>query len=97
MRSVGAAAARRAWARLGLVGVAVTALIGTVMLAAGCGGASSGLPVTSAGPTTTAAGSSAGQSASGTSLVNRALAFAQCMRTHGESNFPDPTRRGRSV
>lgn len=94
---MGAGAARRARARLGLVGVAVAAVIGTVMLAAGCGGASSGPGVTTPGPTTTAAGSSAGPSASGTSLFKRALAFAQCMRTHGEPNYPAPTRKGGGV
>ena len=94
MRSVGAAAARCARARLGLVGLAVAALVGTVMLAAGCGSASSGLPVTSPGPTTTVAGPSARQSVNGTGLFDRALAFAQCMRTRGEANSPAPTRKG---
>ena len=30
-------------------------------------------------------------------MLSQALAFAQCMRSHGEPNFPDPTRKGDSV
>jgi subtilase family serine protease len=80
-----------------LVGLAVAALAGTVMLAAGCGSASSGLPVTSPGPTTSVAGPSARQSLSGTGLFDRALAYARCMRTRGESKLPAPTRKGDRV
>jgi subtilase family serine protease len=83
--------------RLGLVGLAVAPLVGTVMLAAGCGSASSGLPVTSPGPTTTVVGPSVRHRVSGTGLFNRALAFARCMRTRGEPSFPAPTRKGVSV
>jgi hypothetical protein len=88
---MGAAAARRARARFGLALVAVVTLIGT----AGCGGASSGPAVS--GPGTTDAGSAGAQTVSEASVFNRALAFAQCMRTRGEPNFPDPTRKGGSV
>ena len=31
------------------------------------------------------------------SLPNSALAFVNCMRTHGEPNMPDPVREGNSV
>lgn len=34
---------------------------------------------------------SSGTNAAATSNGNKALAFAQCMRSHGVSNFPDPT------
>jgi hypothetical protein len=61
-------------------------LIGTAMLAAGCGGGSSGRAVGSLRTTTAGAG-----------VLGQALAFAQCMRGHGEPNFPDPTRKGRGV
>lgn len=35
-----------------------------------------------------------GSSTAGTSNNQKALAFAQCMRSHGEPNFPDPTSNG---
>jgi hypothetical protein len=55
----------------------ITAMAGTVLLAAACGGSPS-----SAGAGSSNGGGSA-SSASGT-------AYAQCMRTHGVPNFPDP-------
>jgi hypothetical protein len=63
-------------------------IIVAAMLAAGCGGGSPGRAV---------AGSAAGQSVSETSVFTRAVAFAQCMRTRGEPNYPDPIREGGSV
>jgi subtilase family serine protease len=80
-----------------LLCLAVAALTGTAMLAAGCGGGSSGQGLSSVGPTTTAAGSSAAQSVSKAGVFSRALGFAQCMRTHGEPSFPDPSRKGGRV
>ena len=56
MRSLGAAAARRARAHVGWVGLAVVTVIGTATLAAGCGGGTAGRAVTSAAAGTTAAG-----------------------------------------
>jgi hypothetical protein len=72
-------------------------LIGTVMLAAGCGGSASDRGDTGLGPTTTASGPSAARAVSETSVFGQALAFAQCMRTRGEPNFPDPARKGGRV
>jgi subtilase family serine protease len=71
-------------ARFGWAGLAVGTLVGTAMLAAGCGN-------------TTATRSSAAQSVSKVGAFGRAVAFAQCMRTHGEPNFPDPVREGGGV
>jgi subtilase family serine protease len=94
---MGATAARRARTRFGWAGLATAMLIGTAMPAAGCGGGSPGQAVGNPGPTTTAAGSSTPQSTSKASVLSHALAFATCMRNHGEPNFPDPSREGGSV
>jgi subtilase family serine protease len=82
---------------LGWAAFTIVTLIGTAMLAAGCGGGSSGQAVTGQGSTKTAAGSSGTQIVSKATEFSQALAFAKCMRSHGEPNFPDPTRKGGSV
>jgi hypothetical protein len=53
-----------------------------------CGGGSSN----SASTSTTAAGSAGGSSSSGTSnnSTQQALKYAQCMRSHGVTNYADP-------
>lgn len=92
------AVAQRARARFTWAGLAVVTLIGTALLAAGCGGGSSGQAVGSLGTTTTTAAASSGtRTVSKASVFSRALAFAKCMRSHGEPNFPDPSRKGSSV
>jgi hypothetical protein len=55
--------------------VASTALLGLAVLTAGCGGSSA----------PGASGSSSG------GLAAQAVAYTHCMRSHGVSNFPDPT------
>jgi hypothetical protein len=81
------------------VGFVVVALLGSGVLAAGCGGGPSGQGVASLGTTTTTTGSSAATSGSKVRPDPRdtALAFAQCMRTHGEPNFPEPVFQGHSA
>jgi hypothetical protein len=64
-------------------GLAVVAILGTGVLATACGGASS---------TTQQSGAHSG---SAVSLENSALAYVNCMRTHGEPNMPEPTFNGR--
>jgi hypothetical protein len=63
-------------------------LIGLAVTLAACGGGSSN----SASTTTTAAGSSGGSSSSGASnsSTQQALKYAQCMRSHGVTNYADP-------
>ena len=78
-----AAGPRPARARVCRVGIAVVAILSTGALAAACGGASS------------TTGHSAAPSGITASLANRALAYSDCMRTHGEPNMPDPTFAGR--
>lgn len=64
----------------------VSAIAGLAL--AGCGGSSGG-----SGSTTAASGGS-GSSASAAS-TSRLERFSQCMRRHGEPNFPDPDAQGR--
>src|SRR5215831_8162956 len=53
------------------------------LLATGCGGGGSSSGVASVASSTTSVGT-----------TNRPLAFAQCMRSHGIPNWPDPIRGG---
>lgn len=80
--------------RRGLVALALAALLGLSVLAAGCGSgapqpsvASLGQPTTTTGATTPP---SAATSGSKTSPINTAVAFIDCMRSHGEPNMPQP-------
>ncbi len=92
-----AANSRRACARLGRDGLAVATLFGVCVLAAGCGGGSSPPGVANLGTTTTATASSVAPSGSKPNPVTSALAFSECMRTHGEPNFPEPVFHGHSA
>jgi hypothetical protein len=58
-------------------------LVAAVLAAAGCGDSSSTNPPTASG--------GAGNASSGSA---KAAQFAQCMRSHGLANFPDPTAEG---
>src|ERR1022692_2920198 len=42
-----------------------------------------------------ACGGSGSSTAAGAPAYQKALAYAQCMRSHGESGWPDPTSQGR--
>lgn len=59
--------------------VLVTALAGSALLAAGCG----------SGPSSTTASDNGGKT-----RYQQAVAYAKCMRQHGEPSFPDPTSNG---
>jgi hypothetical protein len=76
--------------RAALAGVLVT---GIVLFASACGSSPSSSPGVAAngGSSSTASASS---SPSGGSAVQKALAYAACMRSHGVSNFPDPNSQG---
>jgi hypothetical protein len=74
---------------------ALVAFAGFSLLAAGCGG--SGSPgVASVASSTTAATTTmqAGTTTTRIGTLASALAFARCMRSHGLSNWPDPTSSG---
>ncbi len=76
--------------------LSVAALASAALLIAGCGGASSGSGVAHIG--TTSASSTLSASAGGTpesgapsaAVQQQMVKFAQCMRTHGEPEFPEP-------
>jgi len=97
VRSISVAVARRARVVVGGVGLALTTLIGTAMLVAGCGGGASEQGVASLGTTTTTTATTttpaAGPSGNKSSPTNTAIAFVSCMRTHGEPNMPEPNIR----
>ena len=78
-----AAGPRRARARGFRAGLVVVTLLSTGVLATACGGASK---------TTQQSGAHSGSTVS---LDNSALAYINCMRTHGEPNMPEPTFSGR--
>jgi hypothetical protein len=92
-----AAGPRRARARSCRAGLVLVVLLATGVLAAACGGGPSGRTVASLGKTTITTGPSAAKGGSTTTPSNSALAFVNCMRTHGEPNMPDPVTEGRSV
>jgi hypothetical protein len=46
----------------------------------------------SGGPTVPTAGSSGGSGSSGASTLAQAVAYSQCIRSHGVPNFPDPVQ-----
>jgi hypothetical protein len=74
--------------------LSVALLIALAVTLAACGGGSP----TSGSSTTTAVASSGGSGSSGASnsAEQQALKYAQCMRSHGVTNFADPTP-GKSV
>jgi hypothetical protein len=78
--------------RVRRAGPLAVALAGAGVLAAGCSGSPGGPGV--AGASTPSA--SASPTSSG-SAEAQALAYAQCMRSHGVAGFPDPTVHNGSV
>lgn len=88
------AAARRSQRRAAPL---AAVLAGLVIFAAGCGGGSpshgsSGGSSSNGGSSNGSVGAPGGSS--DTSAQNDRLAFAKCMRSHGISNFPDPSSAG---
>jgi len=73
--------------RLRRAGPIAVALISVVLVAAACSHGSSGPRVAGVGSSTPTAQSSGGAHAN-------ALAYAQCMRSHGLTDFPDPNASG---
>ena len=70
--------ARRRSLPLKRTAATVVALLGLAALAAGCGGG----------------GHSPASSASSSRLLAQFFAYSRCMRSHGVSNYPDPTTSG---
>jgi hypothetical protein len=77
--------------RIAFRGLAIVAVLGLSLLAAACGGGSSGAKVAQVGTT----GSTRSSGASNGSGSGNPTKFSACMRSHGVSNFPDPDSKGR--
>jgi hypothetical protein len=67
-------------------GLVLVAVVGLSLLAAACGGGSSGAKVAQVGTTNSANPASSG---------GNAQAYSACMRSHGVRNFPDPDSNGK--
>ena len=75
--------------------IAVLAAVGFGLSA--CGGGSASPGVANLGSTTTTTQTSSSQTAGSGSTAAKykaAFAYVDCMRSHGESNFPDPNSDG---
>jgi hypothetical protein len=92
----------RRWQRRGVrASLALVGLMAIGLLAAACGGGSTDPGAASGGTTTTAVASSgssgsysSGSNPSGKTSQSQQLQLAQCMRSHGVPNFPDPSANG---
>jgi hypothetical protein len=76
------------WGRLRGTGLIASALLAIVLLATACAGGSNGPGVAGQGASSTPSASPSGDPGDGD------LAYAQCMRDHGISDFPDPGASG---
>ena len=77
--------------------LSMVVLAGTALLLAGCGGGSSSSGVAHLSSTSSSSPASGGGSSSPESIAStqqKMVKFSQCMRTHGEPEFPEPTEGG---
>jgi hypothetical protein len=72
--------------------VVAAAFVGLALLVAACGGGSTSATVAGAGSATSTSVASANGSPSNEAA--QALAYSQCMRDHGITDFPDPDANG---
>jgi hypothetical protein len=72
--------------RRALRGLALAGVVGLSLLAAACGGGSSGANVAHLGTT----GNANGSGSSNASASDDPNAYSRCIRSHGVGNFPDP-------
>ena len=75
----------RPWRKVSFIAVLAAAVVGI----SACGGGSAPTGVASVGSSSTTTTTASVGSAS-----NAALSYAECMRAHGVSNFPDPSATG---
>ena len=73
---------RPPWPRRARVAAVITVMAAAALLAAACGGS----------PSSTGSGGS--PNAGGSANSPSAVAYSQCMRSHGVPNFPDPDSSG---
>ncbi|MGB9113118.1 MAG: hypothetical protein WCF24_10380 [Acidimicrobiales bacterium] len=78
-----------------------SALGAVALLFAACGGSAAGPGVASLGSTTTTTNAAGTANPSPFQGINQeyqyTLSYAECMRTHGMPNFPDPVRSDRGI
>lgn len=72
--------------------LAVVITTATALVAAGCGGSSNSPAAANLATTAASAGVTGSNSAAGSN--SNALKFAQCLRSHGVPDFPDPSSSG---
>ncbi len=81
--------------------LSVVALASVALLLAGCGGSSSSPGVahlsSSTSSSSPASGGGSSSPESSASTQQKMVKFSQCMRTHGEPEFPEPTEGGIEV
>jgi len=81
--------------RFGATTPLILALVGVGILAAACGGRSTGIGVASLGSTASSTTlPTVSQGGIGSANYTDAVRYAQCMRSHGLVNFPDPNSEG---
>jgi hypothetical protein len=80
--------------RLRRVGLVAAALGGLAVGAAACGGSPPGGSVAGSGGATTTVGPSASGGSDPQSQQAALVKYASCMRSHGVTNFPDPSGSG---
>ncbi|MDA8043827.1 MAG: hypothetical protein M0Z30_01100 [Actinomycetota bacterium] len=76
--------------RLSHLGAAAALALGVT--AAGCSAISSSPTVPAAGSQSTATAAPGGSSSAGPTALADAVAYSQCVRSHGVPNFPDPVQ-----
>jgi len=78
-------------------GLAVAAVVALAISASACGGGGGSPGVASLGPTTTTSPAGAAQGGNKATDYVDAVKYAQCMRTKGIANFPDPNSNGNFI
>jgi hypothetical protein len=84
----GSVVSKRRIMRPSLLWAAAAVALGVSL--AGCSGGST--DPTAGSQSTTTTGSGGGSGSSGTSPLAQAVAYSQCIRSHGVANFPDPVQ-----
>jgi hypothetical protein len=82
--------ARRVWA----APLAAMAVVAAALVVAGCGSANSSAVAGGTGTSASAAAAAGNRAASRPGSQTNALKFVRCLRSHGVSDFPDPSSNG---
>ncbi len=79
--------------RTAAVGLSLAVTV-TLLAACGSGPASPGVASVGSSPTTTSSSGNGSRSGSRQAIEAKALKYSRCMRSHGISDFPDPSSNG---